>query len=573
VCSSDLEFTNLEAFDFDNPEASKYRPYKVHFKVTVEPGWYTRFHQYDAIADVRFGAVGARAGCSDYRVVSVAPTETAQTIDQLTIDFVRLAAALEASGTIEGIGVQGLVQQLVEKAEKLEGLRTHKTMVVGFPGPDRLRVRFRAAQVATEEEQDLQPLSRLLTAVVLVPEPLPKEKYGAETTSPAEFDKALTTERGFVKERQAFTGTTAALVADLGNPRPCVVSMRPSFEPALRDRGGDFRPHRRLFAVVPVVHRPLDRHVLPSTERTVEIPPWQPDVRRPFEVVATNALYRIDLGMAAIALRRRELADARLTGLLKKIDPKSDLGKEELERARTALEDAEKKYFEALERAVERGVVDVGYRITAPKARRIDGEVRPLIVEIDVAGLSRSKNGDGTRNRRERARFDTYKTDAGEREGTLVFTGVDLSSVFVPGEPGYLKPLRALLEVRLVAPRVDGPKDLLVESKTVELSIHPNIEMKAPTKKAESGAKPITIDLGSFDPKKLDLAGLGVDLKTVPKPKEEANGGDAGAKKSPAKKDEGDGSNSNPKGNEEADEGASSPAGADGEEDEGASGG
>ena len=53
-------------------------------------------------------------------------------------------------------------------AKRLEGLRSTKTFVVSYPGANRVRIRFRPQPIPSEAEHDLQPASRVFTALCLV---------------------------------------------------------------------------------------------------------------------------------------------------------------------------------------------------------------------------------------------------------------------------------------------------------------------------------------------------------------------------------------------------------------------
>ena len=46
------EYYNVEGFDFRRGLTQAYVPYKMHFTVTAEPGWFSRYSQYDAVVEV-----------------------------------------------------------------------------------------------------------------------------------------------------------------------------------------------------------------------------------------------------------------------------------------------------------------------------------------------------------------------------------------------------------------------------------------------------------------------------------------------------------------------------------------
>ncbi|MEO0477968.1 MAG: hypothetical protein AAF196_00665 [Planctomycetota bacterium] len=157
------EYFNVEGIDYDTGHLGDYVPYKVHFTVSAEPGYYTRYHQYDAIAELTLGE-----NANDVRVLTVSPLETSQTLDQFRATFDSFKSTLEASGQGGPAAARGSIKRINELARRLEGLRENKTLIVGFPAANQIRVRFRPSVVPTDEEQDLQPRSRVLTAIVLV---------------------------------------------------------------------------------------------------------------------------------------------------------------------------------------------------------------------------------------------------------------------------------------------------------------------------------------------------------------------------------------------------------------------
>lgn len=180
------EYYNVEGFDFRRGLSQAYVPYKMHFTVTAEPGWFSKFNQYDAIVEVRakLGAYQDEHGedsCKllnrtppenappDLIFLSVSPLETAQTVREFTSQLEQVALAAEAAGTAtQSLALRAQLRSLVATARRLEGLRAHRTLAVGYPRHDRVRIRFQAPRAATREGRDLQTRSRVLTAIVLI---------------------------------------------------------------------------------------------------------------------------------------------------------------------------------------------------------------------------------------------------------------------------------------------------------------------------------------------------------------------------------------------------------------------
>ena len=156
------EYYNLEGFSFGGRSSTEYLPYKMHFTVTAEPGWYTRYHPYDGVAELTIGSA------EDYKILAAMPAEIAQTVDQLTASLRKLQLSLDLEGTYASAAARAQVQYVREAVERLEGLRVQNEMVVGFPQDNVIRMRFRPTSVPTDEGVDFQPVSRVVTALVLV---------------------------------------------------------------------------------------------------------------------------------------------------------------------------------------------------------------------------------------------------------------------------------------------------------------------------------------------------------------------------------------------------------------------
>jgi hypothetical protein len=68
--------TNVDGFGYSHGVTSDWIPYRVHFTVTAEPGWYTRYHTFDAVVEVALDAKDFQHGCDpepEIRVLTVMP--------------------------------------------------------------------------------------------------------------------------------------------------------------------------------------------------------------------------------------------------------------------------------------------------------------------------------------------------------------------------------------------------------------------------------------------------------------------------------------------------------------------
>ncbi len=165
------EYFNVDGYGYD--DGSDYVPYKVHFTVSAEPGWYTRYHPSEAVVEMEFSGqsdvqVIDREFHDDYKVLTVIPPETSQTIEQLSAALESFTGALTGEGGFQSVAGRLDVQYIRQLAERLEGLRANKTLIVAYPASNKARIRFRPSFIPAKRAQDLQPTSRMLTALVLV---------------------------------------------------------------------------------------------------------------------------------------------------------------------------------------------------------------------------------------------------------------------------------------------------------------------------------------------------------------------------------------------------------------------
>ncbi len=167
------EFHNVEGYDFVRGLESDYVPYKMHFSVTVEPGWYSRWYEYDAVAEVKVRAEEAVSGAGSRRpsviVLGASPAETGQTTSDFVASLDQLGAAIDVAGSGGSFSAAGKAEYVRAVAERLMALRSERTLTVAFPDTGTMRVRFQAARIAdATHRRDVQPMTRMLTATVLV---------------------------------------------------------------------------------------------------------------------------------------------------------------------------------------------------------------------------------------------------------------------------------------------------------------------------------------------------------------------------------------------------------------------
>ncbi|MBK9754015.1 MAG: hypothetical protein IPO88_11005 [Nannocystis sp.] len=137
-------------------------PYRVHFTVTTDPGWFTQLNAYDAIAEVAIG------NPDEVQVLTVIPSQNTQAFEQFSATFKTLATSVSAEGGRNRVAARAAVRALRTAAERLEGLRANTTFTASALAGNKVRLRFRPSLVPGKGQLELQPLSRIVTAVVLV---------------------------------------------------------------------------------------------------------------------------------------------------------------------------------------------------------------------------------------------------------------------------------------------------------------------------------------------------------------------------------------------------------------------
>jgi hypothetical protein len=156
------EYYNVEGYqDVFGGDNTQWLPYKVHFTVSAQPGWYTRDH--DAVAEITFGDI------DKYRVLTVIPPETSQTLEELGALLRSIATSAEVGGAFQAVALKAQVDHIKAVAQRLEGLKGNTTVIGGYPAANKASIRFRPAVTPSlKGTYDLQPTSHIITALVLV---------------------------------------------------------------------------------------------------------------------------------------------------------------------------------------------------------------------------------------------------------------------------------------------------------------------------------------------------------------------------------------------------------------------
>lgn len=360
------DFYNADGFDYSSGRALDWLPYKAHFNVVVDPGWHTRYRPHEAVVEITMGSE------TDMRVLAVMPPETAQAIDQVTSSFRQLATAIAGNASYSGVDLSAQVRDIAAAAHRLEGLRAHKPFVVTFPQSNRISVKFRPLVAPTAGRSDMQPQSRLLTALVLVKnQTRSRAEDGASASAkdsliPEAEDRAVEslglTDRflggakggsGVGTESVQANDSDASRITLL--PRSITVHTRASFLPAAVEESAWFfgdgtldAPSRATFSFPWFREgwRSLDAG---ASRHECEIPPWLGDARAQLEVVEAGGLYWFDLDPIADLQADLSLAKEKLMVVEREVEeleaklkalpePKDDPAKAAFAAAKAALE-------------------------------------------------------------------------------------------------------------------------------------------------------------------------------------------------------------------------------------------
>ncbi len=351
------EYYNVDFYRYDDGIVGDYVPYKVHFTVTAEPGWFTRYHQHDALAEITFGGENS----NEFLIASVSPPETAQTIDRMTARMRSLAAAVAGEGAFNAVALAAQVRALREDALRLEGLQSNKTLVVGFPSHNRIRVRFRAESVPTEEGREVQPTSRMLTAIVLVRREARCGTNEGNGTNKGDRDEQV---ENALAARAGVAGSNAEASAGVTlKARPATLTVHSYFAPTARDVSGDLKPPRNWIVWESRGGRARRESVLAGESRTVEatVPPHLGDARKPLSIAKAFGYYwgdfadaesiKVDVEMLFDDLQKKEKALADAEKVEKSATEKHAALKKDPKATPDEVAAAKKQLDEAMEKA------------------------------------------------------------------------------------------------------------------------------------------------------------------------------------------------------------------------------
>jgi len=361
------EYLNMEGVDFDQDGGEfAFYPYKAYFTVSATPGWYSRYQQHDAVAEITFA--GDASGPLEMRVVAAMPAETAQAIDEFAAAFRALTLSLTAEGQYAFFAGKGKFEDVLEKARRLEGLRTEKLITVAFPGQNKLSVRFRPAQNSSKEERMLDSLAKPMMALVMI-------RSAGRRPKTNEIEHVNSIISAAKRRAPAFsnidTETNRTLV--LGTPQLEVLPGRTDkvsepkllisqdtqiinagyFAPAGKFSDGNWKAPKNY---VPWFGDSTKRLLGERITNSANVPPWLGDFRKPLRIFEVGGIYHVDLSRVTglqflldradseFAQSEKRLAD--LESKLKTLDGDLSKAQEKMDKAQkaiTSLEDQRKK--------------------------------------------------------------------------------------------------------------------------------------------------------------------------------------------------------------------------------------
>jgi hypothetical protein len=365
------EFHNVDGYDFVRGLESEYVPYKMHFNVTVEPGWYSRWYDYDGVVEMRVAAdqdpvvrdTRSSRAAPSIVILGVSPAETAQTVTDFVAALDQFGAALDVAGSEGTVAAQAKAEYVRATAQRLQGIRGERTLSVAFPDSGTMRIRFQAARIADlVHRRDLQPVSRLLTALVLV-----RKDWEGETKDGSTRKFSLT---GAVPSPETIGLFEARAEMEAAERRLLDLVSVESIE-ALFTTEDDKRAFRSLTRVEPDrvgPRRPPDLAVdLMETarfhlRRTMRSPEGATRLERVAEdVVTTNILTAL------------EEKSGEMKRLLDGAEPRTAILKEQL-KSRARLWQHARAWYD---QEIEKSSVDCRHEPTGPDETRLPGCLRP----------------------------------------------------------------------------------------------------------------------------------------------------------------------------------------------------
>jgi hypothetical protein len=464
------EYYNVESFDFVRGMERAYLPYKMHFTVSCDPGWYTRNERSDAVVDLKFGQ--QQGGTEpEILILTTSPLETAQAMTEFSATWREVALALEAEGGSTNAGLKGKVERLLASAERLEGLRAERTLTVSFPADGALRVRFQPQVTASETRRDLGRVSRVLTALVLI------KRESTDQTSLSVADAFEQASRSVAGEKEQLKKAEAAFIASVGTDDPealnrltpaqaralsalqqdeeqlkqfetqafeqaaksiserrAAFTTAGSFVPSVWNHDGEWSPPRSFLwwdtrsSEVLIVGG--------GAERTALIPPWIGDLDRSLEIVSAAGYYRFEQADVRAAMTKLSRLDAELAVLKKELE-----AKEKARSESSPPEAGQKKNQELLQKQLAEAK-------TEPEKERLREELRKVEVEL-------AKLGDAAALAKKAA--DDKKSDVDKKAGEVEAARLHLETEFAAA----LKNTTVTVRIDVVGPRYASTGDSL----------------------------------------------------------------------------------------------------------------
>ncbi len=381
------EYLNLEGLneERDPKGAEAGYPYKAHFTVSVTPGWYSRHHQHDAVAIIELPD-GKGDPNVEMRVIAAMPSETAQAIDELAAAFRALIFSLDVEGQQNAVSGKVKLEDVLQKARRLEGLRVEKLITVSFPAGNQLAIRLRGATTANKEGRFLDSTAKTMTALVMVKSTRPQSDplVGKEPKAKSTKGKPKTAKAPAPSAQQAPSKMQVLGVKQISF-EPSAKSSNSSIETLHTlqthlNTSGYFAPVGKYKDGEWKAPKFQDVYLGSSTKRLpiapiqqpVSIPPWLGAARKPLVILSATGIYYADYSTVVshqFALPKLELVLKDAEQSLKDAQVKLDaLQKKKLELEKQSNELREK--VEQIEADIQKAAGDAAKIDLLGKAKR-----------------------------------------------------------------------------------------------------------------------------------------------------------------------------------------------------------
>lgn len=149
-----------------------YEPYLIQFDASASPGWYTKHWQHDAEIAVKFN--------EDVHVVTAVPSQAVESLRNFESAFEQYRTAIALTAQQGPIGASAGYNRLQAAAERLEGLESVSTFMIGYGSKRNMAVlRFSPSHVPNANRREMDHRQQHITLLALVNNKLANERATA----------------------------------------------------------------------------------------------------------------------------------------------------------------------------------------------------------------------------------------------------------------------------------------------------------------------------------------------------------------------------------------------------------